>query len=210
MTFLPAIAIRAATPQIFLENAVLNGAGDTVVISRVPVMDSAGTITYQNISLIFRVDNAGILSLDQGSPVITFSPAIAIGAFQPGVYKGSVATDILYDVGSPAILPGGRISASLNSRPTSCSDHLNIGWVTGPIMGHPNEIALNTAQITSTAYSWGTVGIQNGCWPDTYPGWNDGDIVGVVQTGDQISVHNLGHTNVEKSVLVFTLCPTCH
>jgi hypothetical protein len=200
----------AVDPKIFLESSVIKGAGGIVEIRRVPVQDSVGAIKYLDISLSFDVNNSGEISLSPGSPQITPSPKLKVGEFKQGVYVGTIKS-VLYDVGSPGVAPGGRAAGSINFRSGTgvgstefC--HLNISWITGPIQGHPNEAALTAAGITSTALSWGTAGVvEKRC----YPGWESGNIVGAIQTGDQLSIHNFGKDNVEDSVLVFTLCPTC-
>lgn len=202
----------AVDPKIFLESSVIKGAGGIVKIIRVPVQDSAGAIKYLDISLSFDVDNAGNLSLSPGSPQITPSPNLKVGEFKQGVYVGSIRR-VLYDVGSPGIGTGGRAAGSLNTRggtePCGKDGRLDASWVTGPITGHPNEAALTAAGITSTAFSWGTVAVRDsGCANIRYPGWENGNIIGVIQTGNQLSIHNFGKDNVEDSVLVFTLCPT--
>jgi hypothetical protein len=206
----------AVDPKIFLESSVIKGAGGIVKIRRVPVQDSAGAIKYLDISLSFDVNDAGEISLSPGSPQITPSPKLKVGEFKQGVYTGSLE-GVLYDVGSPGIGPGGRAAGSINSRPrllgssTCRTDRLSVSWVTGPIQGHPNEAALTAAGITSTTLSWGAVSVMDDNCSDVndYPGWENGNIIGAIQTGNQLSIHNFGNDNAEDSVLVFTLCPTC-
>jgi hypothetical protein len=207
------LSALAVDPRIFLESSVIKGAGGIVKIRRVPIQDSTGAIKYRDISLSFDVNNAGEISLSPGSPQITPSPRLKVGEFKQGVYVGSLA-GILYDVGSPGVGPGGRAAGSINSRPRppgGCrGDRLSVSWVTGPIQGHPNEAALTAAGITSTALSWETAAVMDdNCSDVDYPGWENGNIIGAIQTGDQLSVHNFGNDNVEDGVLVFTLCPTC-
>jgi|GEM_PF-6876441 len=208
-------AILAAVPTIYMQSATINGASDALALTRVPVQDAAGKIAYKNIVMAFDVDDQGKLSLRPGSFKITASPALLVGQFKPGVYQGSVwdPTDhdtVLYDVGSPGVLTGGRTAGSINSRPTRSTDQFNAAWVCGPIKGHPNEAALKAAGITSSNLCWGSVQITNSSNSyDTYPGWKSGDIIGVVQTGNSLSIHNFGDDNVENAALVFTLCPTC-
>ncbi|MGH8499436.1 MAG: hypothetical protein ACRERV_11615 [Methylococcales bacterium] len=218
-------ATLAANPTIFMQSATLNGASDSLTVTRIPVQDAAGNITYKNVAMKFNVDAQGRLSLRPGSFTITAAPNLLVGQFKPGVYQGSEhgynndthcnaaseGDSVKYDVGSPGVLPGGRAAASMNSRPAYCADGFNAAWFCGPIAGHPNEAALRSAGITSTSLCWGSVQVTNNDKSnyDTYPGWQTGDIIGAVQIGNQISIHNFGNDNIENGVLVFTLCPTC-
>lgn len=206
----------AAEPKVLMESAVMQGAGDTVKITRIPVLDSTGIIRYRDVAMQFDVSDAGQLSLRPRSFKITASPTLQVGQFKPGVYHGSAEgicypqPTVLYDVGSPGVLPGGRTGASINSRPTCGTDEFNAAWVCGPIKGHPNQAALTAAGITSSTLCWGTVQITNSDTQyTTYPGWRSGDIIGVAQTGNSIAVHNFGSDNIENTALAFSLCPTC-
>ena len=209
-------ATLAAVPTIFMQSATINGASDALALTRIPVQDAAGKITYKNIIMAFDVDDQGKLSLRPSSFKITTSPTLLVGQFKQGVYQGSVHASyypyevVLYDVGSPGVLTGGRTAGSIHSRPVSGAHEFNAAWVCGSIKGHPNEAALKAAGITSSSLCWGSVQVTNNdSRIDTYPGWKSGDIIGAVQTGNSLSIYNFGDDNVENAALVFTLCPTC-
>jgi len=205
----------AATPTIYLQSATINGASSAVTLNRVPVQDAAGNISYKDIALGFLVDNAGNVTFNNAALKIAASPTLNVGAFKPGTYHGYRAcsyADCAYTfkTGTPGVGTGGRISGSI-ARITSQGsgyDIFNATWTSGPVAGHPNQAQLNAAKITSTAYNWGVMGTAGG---DTEgSGWSAGDIIGVIQNGNQLSIVNYGNDNIPDSTLSFDLCPTAN
>lgn len=206
LAYVPAMV--SAAPTIFMQSATIQGASDKVTVNRVPVQDAAGNITYKNVVMAFNVDPQGRLSLRPGSFTITPSPILNVGAFKPGTYRGYQTSygGGTFKVGSPGIGPGGRISGSIQRVTTSPRDAFNANWISGPIAGHPNQAQLNAANIASTAYNWGVMGTAGEY--TTSSGWNAGDIIGVIQNGDQLSIVNYGNDNIPDATLSFDLCPT--
>jgi hypothetical protein len=201
--------ILAATPTIYMQSATINSAGDAVTLTRVPVMNAAGTILYKDISMLFDVDNLGNVTLPSALVRITTSPTINVGAFKPGTYNGySVNGNNVFKVGSPGIGSGGRISGSIQRITLSSADVFNASWTSGPITGHPFQAQLNAAHITSTAYNWGIMGTAGQFTVSS--GWKAGDIIGTVQNGNQLSLVDFENTNTAKRSLTFTLCPTAN
>jgi hypothetical protein len=201
----------AATPTIFMQSATINGAADAVTLTRVPVQNAAGTIIYKDISMFFDVDSLGNVTLPPALVKITPSPTINVGAFKPGTYNGysinGCTNDHTFKVGSPGVGSGGRISGSIQRIEFGCGI-FNASWTSGPIAGHPLEVQLKAAGITSTAYNWGIMGTAD--LSTQQSGWIAGDIVGVVQTGNQLSLVNFKNKNIAKTSLTFTLCPTAN
>jgi hypothetical protein len=193
-----------AQPRAFLQWGVPQGLDNRLNIARVPVSISTGVIKYYDVALTFTVDSAGRLVLNTTATKITPSPELTVGAFRPGIYEDS--GDCEYTVGAPGVAGGGRVSGSLGGG-SGCFDELSVSWVSGPIAGHPNEAALRSAGITFQGYSWGILGEAHGDWVDL--GWAPGDLVGVVQSGQQLTVHNFGNDNREDSSAVFTFCSSC-
>ncbi|MGH8527402.1 MAG: hypothetical protein ACREXY_25305, partial [Gammaproteobacteria bacterium] len=132
----------AATPTVFMESATIAGASDAVTLTRVPVQDAAGEITYKNVRLFFSVDSFGALTLPPASIQITASPTLAVGAFKPGNYDGYVVSACSscrndFKVGSPGVGSGGRISGSIQRINVFRSgiDTFNANWTSGAITG---------------------------------------------------------------------------
>ncbi len=89
-----------------------------------------------------------------------------------------------------------------------------MGWVTGPITGHPNQSSLKASQITTTAYSWGIVGSEQSIgyerllFPSLQWG-NHGYVVGAAQAGNQVVFHLFTNLdNIEDKSASLTLCET--
>jgi hypothetical protein len=191
-----------AQPRALLQMGTPQGLNNQLGITRVPVLDASGGIKYYDITLVFSVDNAGKLTLNSTATKIVASPNVAVGAFSPGTYRGG-PDGCDHVIGAPGIVGGGRISGSIST--TNCNHYSNFdaSWVTGPIAGHPNEAVLRAAGIAFQGYSWGIVGEAASSWTDI--GWNAGDIIGVIQSGRQLVIHNFGNDNKEDRSAVFTL-----
>lgn len=195
-------AAVVAQPRAYFQWGTPNGLGNQLSLARVPVQDATGAIKYYDVVLAFNVDSAGRMTLNSAATEITASPTVDTGAFKPGLYSNSGDK---YDVGAPGFLPGGRASGSLTSHPRS-APLLNVSWVSGPIAGHPNEAALRAAGMTFEGYSWGIVGDVASCNGWCAAGWEAGQIVGVVQSGNQLMIRNFGNDSHEDRNAVFTLC----
>jgi hypothetical protein len=190
-----------AQPRAFFQSGTPVGLDNRLNVARVPVRNSAGVIKYYDVALTFNVDATGKLTVNNAATKITLSPELVVGAFRPGIYEqGSLGCR--YQVGAPGVLGGGRITGSLGGS-LNCGSELDVSWVSGPIAGHPNEGALQAAGITFQGYSWGVVG------ETSWGGWGSGDLVGVVQSGQNLVIHNFGDDNKEDSSAVFVACPSC-
>jgi hypothetical protein len=203
-------------PAIFMQSATISGAGNALTLGRVPVKDANGKITYKDISMLFTVDNAGNVTLDPQSVSITSSPPLNAGTFKPGHYRGYKACNEADCKGDFTVGTGGgnggRISGSIQrinifqgAGSADISDVFNASWTSGPINGHPDEAKLKAAGITSTAYSWGVMGTAGAFTKGS--GWRAGDIIGAIQTGNQLTLVNFGDDNKSDASLTFDLCP---
>lgn len=193
-----------AQPRAFFQWGTPSGLDNKLNVSRVPVADAAGNIRYYDVALAFTVDGAGKLTLNSTASKVTASPSLTVGSFRPGIYLGGSFT-CEHVVGTPGVAGGGRITGSIAE--SNCSVTFNASWVSGPIVGHPNEAALRAAGITFQGYAWGVLGEVGDNWLEQ--GWEPGDLVGVVQSGQQLIVHNFGNDNKEDTSAVFTLCSRC-
>ena len=198
------VAPASAQPRALMQWGTPNGVDNKLTINRVPVIDSAGAIRYYDVALTFNVDGGGKLTLNSNATKISVSPNLNVGAFRAGIYLGGAFT-CEHTVGAPGVVGGGRISGSIAE--SNCSVTFNASWVSGPIAGHPNEGALKAAGIVFQGYSWGVVGEVDSDWQGT--GWDQGDLIGVVQSGQQLIIHNFGDDNREDTSAVFTFCPSC-
>jgi len=190
-----------AQPRAFFQVATPQGLDNRMNLSRVPVRAANGSIKYFDVALSFAVDAAGRLTIHNAATRITPSPELVVGAFRPGIYRNESDE---YVVGAPGVA-GSRVAGSIGT--FDFGPLLNIGWVSGPIVGHPNEALLRSAGITFEGYSWGTVGAVGSTWSNF--GFEPGHIVGVVQTGQSLTIHNFGDDNRVDTSAVFIFCSSC-
>src|SRR5215470_7709155 len=54
---------RPAGPQSFFGSALITGANNRITVTRVPVIDSRGKVTYRDITIDFEVSSTGVLTL---------------------------------------------------------------------------------------------------------------------------------------------------
>jgi hypothetical protein len=196
-----------AQPRALLQLGTPQGLGNNLGITRIPVLDGSGVVKYYDVTIAFSVDSAGRLTINPSATKIALSPNLAVGAFVPGVYNGG-PSGCEHTVGAPGIAGGGRIAGSIaDSNCGLFSLIFNASWVSGPITGHPNEAVLRAAGISFQGYSWGILGDVGQDWQNF--GWSPGDIVGVIQAGKQLIIHNFGNDNKEDTSATFTLCSRC-
>ncbi len=199
-----------AQPRALFHYGTPQGNDNRLNILRVPVIDGTGTVRYYDVALTFTVDGTGKLALNSSATKIVASPNLSVGAFKPGIYMGGPGS-CQHTVGSPGVVGGTRVSGSIADDQNDCiADNFfefNASWVSGSIAGHPNEAVLRAAGITFEGYSWGILGNVGADWDDW--GWKAGDIIGVIQSGQQLTIHNFGNDKKEDTSATFTLCPSC-
>jgi hypothetical protein len=207
----------AAVPAIYLDQSSIYGVSDTLKVSRLPVLNAGGTIRYYDVLFKLQVDAVGAPALAPLNPVVSLSPALTGGGFVSGNYKDSEGNVFL--LSGPGVLSGGRTSWSLLlTKPSaSCGAacQLQANWFTGPIAGHPLQARLTLQNITSTTanYSWGTVNGSKASLLSVCNGSSGvaSDIVGFVQSGNQLGLHGFcAGNNLETHLLTLNLCTTAN
>jgi hypothetical protein len=198
-----------ATPNAYFGSALITGADNRISVSRVPVIDSAGTVTYKDLTIDFDVSSVGELNMSAYNPTITASPALITSGFKAGNYKDARGNK--YAVTGPSVIPGTtRTTWSLAFVTGADASQFSMSWVTGPITGHPNQSSLTARSITTTAYSWGIVGAVSpisGLFP--FNGWLNANVVGAAQAGDQLVLHYFkAGDNIEDASVSLTYCTT--
>ncbi len=182
---LGANVVSAATPRASFGSALITSADNRISVTRVPVINSAGAVSYKDVTINFTVDTAGTLTA--GATTINASPNLVTSGFQAGNYRD--ARGNTYKVTGPSVIPGTtRTMWSLVFVSGPDATQLSMSWVTGPITGHPNQSSLTVRNITSTAYSWGIIGDAK-YLSSNFPfyGWGNGAyVVGAAQAGTQL------------------------
>jgi hypothetical protein len=176
--------------------AVAHGVENRATFDRVPVVAGNGSTKYYDVLLAFNVDAGGKLTLNPTASRIALSPTVLVGAFKPGEYENDGCRFV---VGAPGLTADGRAIGSIGLD-EFCGE-FNATWVSGPIAGHPNEAALRAAGISSTAFSWGVMGDETG-----RSNWSSGDLIGVAQSGSNLTIVNFGSDARQDSTLVFRAC----
>ena len=201
-----ASAAIAAEPTAFFEDASIVGGRQTITVTRVPVTNSTGGVTYYDVDLGFAVDAAGHLTLAPDSPVITKSITLKTAHFKAGVYTSAASAPI--SVAGPGIGgPGGQTAWSLTATTTNCTYPPSATWYTGPITSNPLAARLKKAGITQTQYSYGIVGDGTQC--SNY--WQAGGLIGAQQVGNKLTLVSFTFNSVDSPVPLttnpFTLRP---
>jgi hypothetical protein len=201
---------EAVTPRAVFGSSLITGADNRISVSRVPVINSTGVVTYKDVTINFIVDNTGVLTMPPFNPIITASPSLVTNGFKAGNYKDGRGNK--YVVSGPSVIPGTTRTAwslALISGPDATQ--FSMGWVTGSITGHPNESSLKARSITTTAYSWGIAGSESFLTYDfPFQSWGDrGNVVGAAQSGNQVMFHLFSNfDNIEDGSVSLTLCAT--
>ncbi len=192
----------AATPRAVLGSATITAADNRLTVTRVPVINSAGAVTYKDVTLNFQVDAAGTLILAPAT--IAASPNLVTSGFMAGNYKDTRGNT--YSVSGPSVIPGTtRTVWSLVFTAGPDASQFSMNWVTGPVVGHPNESSLKARNITSTAFSWGIVGAEDATNNFPFYLWGGGGhVVGAAQAGNQIVFHFYDNGNIEDDNVSLT------
>ena len=186
--------------------ASLTGSGNTITISRVPVTNSSGQVTYQDITLQFDNDGNGNLTLTAGYPNMAPSPNLLVSSFQAGKYAGprNVANGKAgITVNGPGVVSGGSTawSTASNSDADACTYPVSATWYVGPIENNPLAARLKKVGITSTAWSYGISGggIAFSCGGGAFFNWGNGSIIGVSQTGNTITFASFTNNSFDSA-----------
>src|SRR4051812_37282748 len=113
-----ALALPQPAPGPKFQYASLTGSGNSIVVSRVPVITASGQTMYQDIILQFDTDADGNLTITASSPSVTPSPSLLISSFEAGKYAGprTVASGkASISVSGPGVAPGGSNVWSSNT-----------------------------------------------------------------------------------------------
>jgi hypothetical protein len=194
------------TPGPQFQYAALTGSGNTITLSRVPVITSSGQTVYQDITLQFDNDGNGNVTLTNGFPTFNLSPNLLVSSFQAGKYAGPVNTangSALITVSGPGVVSGGSTawSATTTTGADSCTVPVSGTWYVGPIDNNPMSARIKKANITSTAWSYGISGngIAFSCGGSLSFHWSNGSIIGVSQTGNSITFASFTNNSFDQA-----------
>jgi hypothetical protein len=181
------------TPRAELENSVITSTTNTVNAVRVPVLNSEGVVSYDDITFTVEVNDDGVVTFGPTS-VITSAPIIQTDHFVPGTYAGPGGSPTIAVTG-PGVVSGGATEWSSAQSGTTCSAPGSATWYVGPISDNPLYSRLKKAGISSTAYSYGILGTYCGgpAW------WFGGSILGFSQTGKSLTIVSFTYDGTDQS-----------
>ncbi len=197
-----AVSANAQTPPYLeYQYATITGSGNTITVTRLPVVLSTGT-SYVNVVIEFDVAANGTITV-AGNPTVVAAPAQLINNFLAGSYKGP-SVDSNYDITvfGPGTTTGGATEWSLaTATGANCyTTPSSATWYVfgGPMTKHPLYQTLKAAGITTAtyqAYSWGTTGTQS-CGGSP---WASNSLIGLSQTGSALMIYSFTSNGTDQN-----------
>ena len=196
------LAVRAqtsGTPSILFQDAGVATSTNTIDVTRVPVVNSKGTITYYDISLVFEQSGSGEPVLVSGSPVVATSAKPNSANFIAGTYiapTGMFDNNGIITVSGPSALAGGGTEWTLTLPSGAYGETYpnSAVWYVEPIASNPLAARIQKAGLTSTQYSYGV----GNTFTDH---WYENSLLGFSQSGNSLTITdftNLGN-DVDQS-----------
>jgi hypothetical protein len=196
-----------ASPAALLQNATLNGTGNTFAATYLPVITSNGTI-YVDLTVQFAVDANGNVTVSSVQQVP--APTPINGDFVPGTYLGPDSSTELISVSGPGVTQGGSTEWSLApaSGAAGCLYPNSATWFVGPIKSNPLYARIKKAGIpTGGNILFFGVGGSNCNVAD----WQTDSLLGFAETGKQITIESFTQSGVDHNSSVdqksYTLQP---
>jgi hypothetical protein len=191
-----ASAASTAPPYSLFQNATLTGTGNILTATWLPVVTTKGT-TYKNITIQFNVDGLGNLTI--GSLQAAAAPAIIVSAFKAGKYVGPsniYSGEMSLNIAGPGVTAGGGTEWTLAGAPGAYvyTYPESATWYVGTIATSPLAARLKAAGITSTAWSYGVGGGNEG---GVY--WNNNSLLGFSQVGNTITIVSFTYNGADKA-----------
>jgi len=177
-----AAASAQAPPYALLQNAPLNGAGNTFTATYLPVVTATGTI-YVDLTVQFSVDANGNLTVSSVQQVA--SPTPINNGFVPGLYLGPDDATEFITVTGPGVTEGKYTEWSLAPGPgaSGCLYPYNAVWydVGTAIKNSPIYTRMQKAGIKST--QWTQYGVGGGNCQNNPNPWEPNSLLGFSQNG---------------------------
>lgn len=199
-------------PYSLFQYATLTGSGNTINATSIPVVISTGVTVYVNLTMQFNADSNGNLTMVTGYPQQIAAPVVVTAGFKAGNYVGPATVNSgnnLITVAGPGVTAGGATewSLSASSGATTCSYPSTATWYVGPLSTNPLASRLQSAGLTSTAWSYG-VGAETACGNAF---WGTNSLLGFSQVGNTITIvsftRNASDSAVPVDQITYTLKP---
>lgn len=147
------------TPTALLENSQSYAIGNQFKAFRVPVRNSNGAITYQDVTVTLTVSSTGAIATS-ATVAAAASPSVTTGTIVPGTYSTADGKTICSV--RNVTLTSGRVQSTLACK-YSTNTFFEIDVATGPInLTHPYLQTLKDWKVDAlgdaNTYTWGIVG----------------------------------------------------
>ncbi len=156
-TFISSVALAQPNPRIMLEKSQSHALDNKVRAFRVPVTNSAGVVTYYDVTVTLGVSTTGVVS-PTAAVTATRSPSVTTGVIVPGTYvaTGGATRCVVTNM----TLTNGRIQSFFACNDAGRLHQLSLA--TGLISaGHPYRTELVAAGIHTrpdvNTYTWGLI-----------------------------------------------------
>jgi len=198
-------------PYALFQYSGVVAAGNTISLSRVPVVVGPGMTLYKDLVLQFDVDNSGNFVFSSGFPQLADAPSLLSSSIVTGKYVGPANVNQgqnAITISGPAVLSGGVLAYTFTiSSGAGNSTYPSQGtFYIGKADQVPIADRLKTAGITSTAWNWGLATGNNNyntCWI------NSNMIIGVSQVGNTLTIASFTQSGTDKSLptdqIIYTL-----
>ncbi|HLH04564.1 MAG TPA: hypothetical protein VKX25_17490 [Bryobacteraceae bacterium] len=184
--------VSAATSnpaRALFEYAAVSGSGGTVTATRVPVYDSKGTLSYQDVSIQFTIDpTSGKLKL--ASYTVNASPNLLVASFKAGTYGGPSTIyngTMLVNLSGPGVATGGATVWALQAATgaDACTFPDSAYWYVGALPDPVLAARIQKAGIATSGWSFGIGG--SGCETSTNnAAWYPNSLIGARQSGNDL------------------------
>ncbi len=178
------------TPTIYLDYSNVIATGSTIIINRLPIQKSDGTIIYKDVTIQLKTDANGLLTVSPSTPVQVLSPPVLSANFKAGIYALPSAIGAGLALTGPGVVPGNVMTKwEVNATPTK-SPYCGMPAVfyVGPLTSNPYYARLKAAGITSAEYSYGIIGGGGGCTAPNNGSYAPGALVGFSQSGSLLTI----------------------
>ena len=209
-----AAASAQAPPYALLQNAPLNGTGNTFTATYLPVVTTANGTIYVDLTVQFNVDANGNLTVSSVQQVP--APTPINNGFVPGTYVGPDDSSQLITVTGPGVTEAGNTEWSIAPAPgyAGCLYPYSGIWydVGTAIKNSPIYARLQKAGIKSTQYFQFGQGETQQNYPCDTGNWGTNSLLGFAQTsGSTLEVasftYNSKDENMPGTTKTYTLQP---
>lgn len=180
------VAGHAVPPKAYLDQAQVYATGNKIQAFRIPTVNSDGKTKYYDLTINLNVLDNGKINTRKAKITTALSPNVNSNKFIQGTYVDANGIKCTL---TTTVLPGGRSQAAMTCiAPNSAS--IQMTWVTGPIAGHPFELALKAAGIdkltSQNDYSWGKIANEDGS--NWWGCMNPNDLISATQIGKTLAI----------------------